>query len=254
MPGRCRLNRCAGCLMAPRAERHNCQGRSGRTMAIPGEPDDGGAGERDLRGVVAAAHRGRTVPLEHSHLHAGDHHALAAEPSDVLFQPAPGVVPRLVDQLGPAGHLDIAGPPARLAGEAAADRAATRSRCRPQVRPALTPLYANFAKSCPEMSQVKGACCPGAAPGARTAVPAAVKSSPLRGSAPRASRTPTTPCPPSAAHCVIRLMAVCRAWYMASTSGLNDPASRRPDTWAGGPADLRSPADLHTTGQLYPLA
>ena len=36
-----------------------------------------------------------------------------------MFQPVPGVVPRLTDQLGPAGHLDVAGPPASLAGEPA---------------------------------------------------------------------------------------------------------------------------------------
>src|SRR4249919_299991 len=116
MPGWYRLSPAPGCLTAPRAERHDRQGRAGRTLAGPGEPGDGGAGERDLRDVIAAAHRGRAVPLAYPHLHAGDHHALAAKPSDVLFQPTPGVVPRLADQLGPAGHLDVAGPPARLAG------------------------------------------------------------------------------------------------------------------------------------------
>ena len=39
---------------------------------------------------------------------------------------------------------------------------------------------------------------------------------------------------------------------MASTSGPNDPASRRPDTWVAG-AGLRSPEDPHAPGQSYPL-
>src|ERR1700722_3667160 len=114
---RCTSSRSVMCPLSP--ERHNGQGRARRTLAIPGKPGDGGAGERDLCDVVAAGHRGGACPLSCLHLHAGDHHALAAEPSDVLFQPAPGVVPRLVHQLGPAGHLDIAGPPARLARRAA---------------------------------------------------------------------------------------------------------------------------------------
>jgi len=96
-------------------------------------------------------------------------------------------------------------------------RAVARSSWRdpiemPAASPAGTqPVMISLAKSCPETSQVKGARGPGAAPGARTAVPIAVKSSP-RGSDPRDSRTPTTPCPPIAAHsAVIRSMAVCRA-------------------------------------------
>jgi hypothetical protein len=81
-----------------------------------GEAGNGGADQRDLDDVVAAAHRGRAVPLAHLHLHVGDHHALGAEPSDVILQAASGVVPRPVNQLGPAGHLGIARPPASLAG------------------------------------------------------------------------------------------------------------------------------------------
>src|SRR6185437_15694172 len=254
MPGWCRLYPGPGCLAAVRAERHNGQGRVGRTPGGPGEPGDGGAGERDLRDVVAAAHRGRAVPLAHPHLHPGDHHALAAEPSDVLFQSAPGVVPpRLfTSSVQPATST--------LPHHQRAWPASPRSSCRhpiemPTARPAGThPAVISLAKSCPETSQVKSARCPCAAPGARTAVPAAAKSSPLRGSTPRDSRTPTTPCPPSAAHsAVIRSMAVCRARYMASTSGPNDPASCRPDTWVAGPAGLRSADDPHAPGQLDPL-
>ncbi len=38
------------------------------------------------------------------------------------------------------------------------------------------------------------------------------------------SRTPTTPCPPSAAHsATMRLIAVRRASYMVCTSGPNEP-------------------------------
>src|ERR1700729_2968509 len=99
---RCTSSRSFMCPLSP--ERHNGQGRAGRTLAGPGKPGDGGAGERDLCDVVAAAHRGRAVPLAYPHLRAPYHHALAAEPSDVLFQPAPGVVPRLVHQLGPSRH------------------------------------------------------------------------------------------------------------------------------------------------------
>ena len=55
------------------------------------------------RPTVAGQSRSRNP-----HLHAGDHHALGAEPFDVLFQPVPGVAPRLADQFGPTGHLDVA--------------------------------------------------------------------------------------------------------------------------------------------------
>jgi hypothetical protein len=78
------------------------------TVAGGREPGNCGAGDRDLHGAVAAAYRRRAVSLAHPHLHAGDHHAVGAEPPDVVFQPAPGVVPRLVHQLGPAGHLGVA--------------------------------------------------------------------------------------------------------------------------------------------------
>ena len=79
-------------------------------MGLPGagEPGDGGADEGCLHDVVAAADSFRAVPLAHPHLHGGDHHALGAEPPDVTFQLAPGVVPRLADQLGPAGDLGVA--------------------------------------------------------------------------------------------------------------------------------------------------
>src|SRR6185437_4243303 len=58
LSGWCRLYPGPGCLAAVRADRHNGQGRAGRTPVGPGEPGDGGTGERDLRDVVAAAHRG----------------------------------------------------------------------------------------------------------------------------------------------------------------------------------------------------
>ena len=91
----------------------------------------------------------------------------------------------------------------------------------PSASPAGTqPAMISLAKSCPVRSQVNGSRRPYAAPGARTAVPIAVNSSPPRENDPRRSRTPTTPCPPSWAHsAVIRPIAVCRAWYMACTSG-----------------------------------
>ena len=74
---------------------------------------------------------------------------------------------------------------------------------------------------------------------------------PAKGNDPRDSRTPTTPCPPSAAHwAVILPRAVRRAWSMASTSGPNDPASPRPDTWVTGRPGVTPPDDPRTPGQL----
>jgi hypothetical protein len=52
--------------------------------------------------VVAAADRFRAVPLAYPHLHRGDHRAVGAKPLDATFQLAPGVMPRLADQFGPA--------------------------------------------------------------------------------------------------------------------------------------------------------
>jgi hypothetical protein len=64
------------------------------------------------------------------------------------------------------------------------------------------------------------------------AVPMALNSIPPAGNDPIVSRTPTTPCPPSAAHsAVIRSIALCRASYIDWTSGANDPKPPRPDTW-----------------------
>ena len=78
---------------------------------------------------------------------------------------------------------------------------------------------------------------------------------PAEGKYPLDSRTPTTPCPPSAAHsAVIRPTAVSRVWYMACTSGPNEPDPPRPDTWVASRADTPSPGDPWVPGQLYPLA
>jgi hypothetical protein len=99
-----------------RVERHDGQGGPGVTLPARGEPGDGGAGNRRLHDVVPAAHLDRAVPFAHSHLHGRDHHALGAEPRDVAFQLATGVVPRLADELGPAGHLGVARPEPGLAG------------------------------------------------------------------------------------------------------------------------------------------
>ena len=63
-------------------------------------------------------------------------------------------------------------------------RAMVRSSCRdpiemPSASPAGTqPALTSLAKSCPDRPEVKGAPCPCPAPGARTAVPMAVNSSP----------------------------------------------------------------------------
>ena len=72
----------------------------------------------------------------------------------------------------------------------------------------------------------------GGTPGARTAVPMALNSRPPAGNGPMVSRTPTTPCPPSSLHSVlIRSRALCRAWYIAWTSGANDPNPPLLETW-----------------------
>ena len=60
----------------------------------------------------------------------------------------------------------------------------------------------------------------GIAPGALTAVPMAWNSRPPAGNRPIDSRTPTMPCPPSAAHSAdIRPIAARRAAYSVCTSG-----------------------------------
>jgi hypothetical protein len=136
-------------------------------------------------------------------------------------------------------------------------RAVSRSSWRdpiemPSTSPAGTqPAPISLAKSCPDRSQVKGTGGPGAAPGARTAVPMAWNRAPPRGNGPRDSRTPTTPWPPSSAHsAVIRSMAACRAWYLACTSGPKEPGPLRPDTWVAGSDDSWSRSDLQVPGQL----
>jgi hypothetical protein len=125
----------------------------------------------------------------------------------------------------------------------------------PSTSPAGTqPVAISLAKSCPDRSQVKGTRGAGATPGARTAVPMAWDRAPPRGNGPGVSRTPTTPCPPSSAHsAVIRSIAACRAWYLACTSGLNEPGPFRPDTWVAGSGGVWSPSDLQVPGQLYPV-
>jgi len=62
------------------------------TPAGQGEPGDSRADHGGFHEVVAAAHRGRTVPLAYPQLYGGDHHALGAEPPDVVFQLAPDLV------------------------------------------------------------------------------------------------------------------------------------------------------------------
>ncbi len=57
----------------------------------------------------------------------------------------------------------------------------------------------SLAKSWPDRSEVNG-WRSGIAPGARTAVPIALNSSPPAGNWPMVSRTPTTPWPPRAEH------------------------------------------------------
>jgi len=86
------------------------------TRSGTGEPGGGGAGRGCLRDVVAAARADRAVPLACPQLPGGGRHAPGTGPLNVAFQPAPGVVRYLVDQLGPAGDLSVARPPAGLAG------------------------------------------------------------------------------------------------------------------------------------------
>ena len=180
-----RLDQDPGCP-ALRAERRNCQGRPA-TLAGPGEPGDGGAGERDLRDVIAAAHRGRAVPLAHPHLHAGDHDA--SPPSRLTScssrawrcaatgSPAPSTRP-------PRRCRTTSAPGRRARGH----RAATRSRCRAQGRHP------------PRRNQL-GEILPGDFAGEKRPLPVrgtrranrgagGREIRPLRGSAPRDSRTP----------------------------------------------------------------
>jgi hypothetical protein len=104
-----------------------------------GEPGDGGADQGGLHDVVVAAHRDRAVPLADPQLHGGDHYALRAEPPDLAFQLAPGFVPRLADELGPARDFGVARPPADLTGRGPVivpgpDRDAQREACRHPAR------------------------------------------------------------------------------------------------------------------------
>ncbi len=90
------------------------------------------------------------------------------------------------------------------------------------------------------------------APGARTAVPIALNSRPPAGNGPMSSDTPTTPCPPSAAHsAVIRPMALRRASYIVCTNGPNDAQPPLPETcvvvWYGDTAPKKLPP--HDPGQ-----
>jgi hypothetical protein len=66
--------------------------------------------------MVAPAHVGRAVPGAHLHAHGGDHDAVGAEPAHVVVQRAPGLVPAVADEFGPAGHLGVARRPAGLPG------------------------------------------------------------------------------------------------------------------------------------------
>ncbi len=140
-----------------RATRWPGPGRHG--AARPGARGDGGARGGCLHDVVAAADSFRAVPLAHpQRLHGGDHHALGAEPPDVIFQLAPGVVPRLADQLGPSQAISALPEPQR------AWRLIFRSSCRdeiemPSTSPAGTqPAMINSAKSCPDTSRLVGRC------------------------------------------------------------------------------------------------
>src|SRR6202030_3393902 len=102
-----------GRLAALRVERHDGQCSRAVTVALgPGERDDRRADGGGLHDVVPAALGGRALPLPDPQVHVGDDDALAAEPPHVAFQLLPRVVPRVVDQLGPAGDLGVARTPA----------------------------------------------------------------------------------------------------------------------------------------------
>src|SRR5580698_5099499 len=151
----------------------------------------------------------------------------------------------------------------------------SQSSCRdpiemPSASPAGTqPFMISLVKSCPDRSEVNGArrARPwdwdlgwdldfdfgdtGGAPGARMAVPMALNSRPPAGNDPMVSRTPTTPWPPRSAHSVvIRSMALCRAWYIACTSGPKDPKPPREETWVTVRAGMPYPKDPQAPGQL----
>ena len=65
------------------------------------------------------------------------------------------------------------------------------------------------------------------------------------------SRTPTTPWPPSSAHsAVIRSRALCRAWYIACTSGPKEPKPPAAGHLGDGPGRDAYPHDPQAPGQL----
>ena len=227
MSGWCQLYPGPGCLAAPRAERHNCQGWAGRTLAGPGEPGDGGAGERDLRDVVAAPtvagqSRSRTricmpvttTPSPPSRLTSCSSRRLAScrDWFTSSVQPATSTLP----------------------DHRRAWPASPRSSCRhpiemPSARPACThPAVISLAKSCPETSQVKSPRCPCAAPGAVTET---------------SSGTPD----PLRAPCAGRWRWR-RTWFCPASRGSRSSGPpRNPDQAAGAnrsAADAPIPADL----------
>src|ERR1700761_9434211 len=102
-------------LAALRVEGHDGERRSLIPFEMTAlEFDDRGADVDRLDDVIAAALLGRALALADPQVHAGDDHALGADALDVGGELLPGVVPGVVDQLGPPADLGVARRPARL--------------------------------------------------------------------------------------------------------------------------------------------
>src|SRR5215472_15178974 len=174
-------------------------------------------------------------------VNGGHHDTLRAHPGHVGGEFRPGVLPGHVDQFGVAVHLGRSGRPGGRAGGLPVIVPGPTEI--PTATPAGTqPARMSLAKSWPDRSELNGRGGAGA-PWPRTAVPIACNSRPPNANSPKVSKTPTTPCPPSAAHwAVIRPIAFCLTSYMAWTIGrtANPPW---PDTRVSEPAGPESLLD-----------
>src|SRR6185369_5779841 len=103
-----------GRLAALRVEGHDGQAAWPRRVPPGAEVGDSGAGGGHLGDVVLAAFLHGAFAVADAQFHRGDHDALRALPGHVAIQLDPAVVPGLVDQVGMAGHLGVARPPAGL--------------------------------------------------------------------------------------------------------------------------------------------
>jgi hypothetical protein len=164
----------------------------------------------------------------HSQVNRRHYDTVRAYPGDVDGELHPGVMPGHVDQFGVAVNLRVPRTPGgRAVGLLVIVPGPDRdSEHHASWHPARADELGEILAG-----QFGTDGCGGAgAPAPRTAVPIAWNSSPPDTNSPEVSDTPTTPCPPSAAHsAVIRSIALRLASYIASTSG-RTPRPPSPDT------------------------